>query len=620
MITLTIRFFATYRERIGTDQLQIEVPVNTAIHSLLADLAEQYPASRDHLKIALVAINEEFAFATDLVKDGDIIAIFPPVSGGMPEQDYLAVTSDQLNIDRILERITYPETGAVCFFSGAVRAIDTSNSTPDTQQIEHLVYESYIPMAEAKLRQVADEIRQRFPKVHGIAIVQRLGKLNPGETTILVACSSGHRTSGCFEGARYGIDRVKEIVPVWKKEISVSNENWVEGHYRPTPADQDRASNITTSDKSISMPARVRCTRCNTVLEYTPQLQRCNCGGFLSLLSPLPFNPSLIIPSRASMWRYESFLTSNIKPISLGEGWTPLISLGRLRQNLYAKLEGLNPTGSFKDRGASFLVSALVASHIKKAHDDSSGNAATAFAAYSAYAGIRARLFVPATASPAKLGLIRLYDASLEMVDGPRSAAAQAAESFNDSDSYYASHITNPYSVAAYRTIAYEIWEQLDQSLPDYVILPAGHGTQLIGLHEGFSHIVEHGFATKVPRLIGVQSESCAPLAQITNTLGHPIIEGETLAEGIRIANPIRINEIQEAIQHSRGEIVTVSEHEIVEGMKEFGRLGIGAEPTSSVVWAAFKRLEAALPSTVSVVLSITGSAQKTPNLLKLLD
>jgi molybdopterin synthase catalytic subunit len=100
-------------------------------------------------------------------------------------------------------------------------------------QTVYLEYEAYKPMAEAKMRQVADEIRQRWPTVEGIAIVQRVGRLAPGTPTVLIACSAAHRDTGVFEAARFGIDRLKEIVPVWKKEVGPDGEQWVEGEYVP---------------------------------------------------------------------------------------------------------------------------------------------------------------------------------------------------------------------------------------------------------------------------------------------------------------------------------------------------------------------------------------------------
>ena len=109
----------------------------------------------------------------------------------------------------------------------------------DAHQTVYLEYESYRPMAEAKMRQVADEIRQRWPSVEGIAIVQRIGRLYPRTPTVLIACTAAHRDTGVFDAARYGIDRLKEIVPVWKKEIGPSGEEWVEGEYLPGEGDRD---------------------------------------------------------------------------------------------------------------------------------------------------------------------------------------------------------------------------------------------------------------------------------------------------------------------------------------------------------------------------------------------
>jgi molybdopterin synthase catalytic subunit len=119
----------------------------------------------------------------------------------------------------------------VCTFTGTVRGVSADHETAQ------LHYEAYTPMAEAKMKQVADEIRARWPTVQGIAMVQRVGRLQVGEFTVLIAVSAGHRDQGVFEAARYGIDRLKEIVPVWKKEIGPAGEHWVEGHYQPTPQD-----------------------------------------------------------------------------------------------------------------------------------------------------------------------------------------------------------------------------------------------------------------------------------------------------------------------------------------------------------------------------------------------
>ncbi len=141
-----------------------------------------------------------------------------------------SITEDELNLDNLLAQITLPSTGAACFFTGMVRA-ETKRGTP--HQTSHLEYEAYVPMAEAKMKQVADEIRAKWPTVEGVAIVQRIGVLYPGTPTVLIACTAAHRDTGVFEAARYGIDRLKQIVPVWKKEVGPDGEAWVEGDYTP---------------------------------------------------------------------------------------------------------------------------------------------------------------------------------------------------------------------------------------------------------------------------------------------------------------------------------------------------------------------------------------------------
>jgi len=146
----------------------------------------------------------------------------------------LQITEAEIDLNDLLERITLPTTGAAAIFTGMVREVTRREPAHETRYLE---YEAYGPMAEAKMKQVADEIRERWPVVEGIAIVQRVGKLEPRTPTVLIACTAAHRDNGVFEAARYGIDRLKEIVPVWKKETGAGGEWWVEGDYAPKPGE-----------------------------------------------------------------------------------------------------------------------------------------------------------------------------------------------------------------------------------------------------------------------------------------------------------------------------------------------------------------------------------------------
>jgi molybdopterin synthase catalytic subunit len=243
MMTLRILLFATLKDLAGQNKLTLTLHQESATLQAVRDaLTRDYPHMQPHLAAALASINQEFAFPADAVKDGDEIAFFPPVSGGSGEPidplhpEVILLAESPIDHDELIAAITTPATGAVCLFSGMVRGETAQEGhLPHTQYLE---YEAYAPMALAKMRQVAAEIRARWSLVQGIAIVQRIGKLSVGQNTVLIACSSGHRDQGCFEAARYGIDRLKEIVPVWKKEVGEAGATWIEGSYHPSPDDQ----------------------------------------------------------------------------------------------------------------------------------------------------------------------------------------------------------------------------------------------------------------------------------------------------------------------------------------------------------------------------------------------
>lgn len=141
-----------------------------------------------------------------------------------------SITEDQIDLNVLLDQITLPSTGAAAIFTGMVRGITSCDNPHETVYLE---YEAYKPMAEAIMEQITNEIRARWNTIEGIAIIQRIGQLYPLTPTVLIACTAAHRDTGVFEAARYGINRLKEIVPVWKKEFGPKGNEWVEGSYIP---------------------------------------------------------------------------------------------------------------------------------------------------------------------------------------------------------------------------------------------------------------------------------------------------------------------------------------------------------------------------------------------------
>ena len=238
---INILLFSSFKDVAGRSRLTLTLPqTNATVTDVRLALLQQFPGMQPHFANVVAAVNREYAFDEDPVANGDEVAFFPPVSGGSDTLDarpeIFRLTTEPIRHDAIIAAITTPATGAVCSFSGTVRGQTTlPGHLPQTLRLE---YEAYEPMALGKMRQLAAEIRQKWPLIVGIALIQRVGELEVGENAVLIACSSAHRDQGCFEAARYGIDRLKEIVPVWKKEISPDGTVWIEGDYIPTPADR----------------------------------------------------------------------------------------------------------------------------------------------------------------------------------------------------------------------------------------------------------------------------------------------------------------------------------------------------------------------------------------------
>ncbi len=229
-MVVNIKLFATLRQAAGSSEIKMDIADNADVQDIRASLMQSYPGYAEHFKQALAAINQQYAAETEIIHIGDEVAFFPPVSGGLVLPTICKVTKRALSVDTVIKNITLPTTGTVVVFTGTVRAQTHDGKFPGTSA---LTYDAYKPMAILKMHQIANEIRERWQSVEGIAIVQRLGTIPPQTISVVIACSSPHRNEGVFEAARYGIDRLKEIVPIWKKEISPTREEWVEGNYLP---------------------------------------------------------------------------------------------------------------------------------------------------------------------------------------------------------------------------------------------------------------------------------------------------------------------------------------------------------------------------------------------------
>lgn len=338
------------------------------------------------------------------------------------------------------------------------------------------------------------------------------------------------------------------------------------------------------------------------------------CGGLYDVDRPLEhsldpdptarglarFRPGFALPPGAGL-------------ITLGEGSTPLVAAAAAGGTIHFKCEHLNPTGSFKDRAAALIVSALIACGVREVIEDSSGNAGAALAAYGARAGITVRVFVPSQAAGPKRAQMEAYGAQIVEVPGPRQAAAEAAREEAAAGAVYASHAHLPHGLAGMATIAYEIVEQLGGP-PASVVVPVGQGSLALGLHAGFEALRRAGRIGTAPALFGVQARACAPLWAVHQAgaagLGF-VLEGPTVAEGIRIRHPLRGDAVLRAIEGSGGGLVAVDEPEILAGRDALARLGLYVEPTSAVIWPALEALRARLRPPVVAVL--TGSGLKAP-------
>ena len=372
--------------------------------------------------------------------------------------------------------------------------------------------------------------------------------------------------------------------------------------------------------------ARFRCPACGMAYPADRPLWRCDCGGPLDLEPGQGLRRSDIDADDASLWRYRAALALKESPrVSLGEGWTPLVTRHWDGAPVRFKLESQMPTGSFKDRGTAVMLNHLLQVGVGPIHEDSSGNAGSSIATYAAAAGLRCRIYVPASAPRGKVVQIAAAGAEVRAIPGTREAVTEAALAAIG-ESFYASHNWHPYFIEGTKTLAYELWEQLGFAVPDNILVPTGYGSNILGLDRGFDELIRQGEISRRPRLFAVQAENCSALAAAWAVGAAdyvPFTPTATIADGIATVKPVRTAEVLAALRRSGGGVVTVPEAEIGPALKTLGRLGLFVEPTAATASAALSRLlrDRTIRPDETTIVVLTGHGLKaTDKIAELLD
>ncbi len=363
---------------------------------------------------------------------------------------------------------------------------------------------------------------------------------------------------------------------------------------------------------------RYICHECQNSYQLSPLRYKCDCGAPLNLMSDtskqFDYDTSI-----NSLWRYRRHLPISYDSdlVTLAEGMTPLVELTPSdNPHHYVKLDYLCPTGSYKDRGASVLLTHFKSLGVTEVVEDSSGNAGASIAAYSTRACIKCTIYCPESTSKSKLRQISAYGAELKLVSGNRMATTEAVKQAAETIPY-ASHNWHPFFLEGMKTLAYEISEQLYDRVPIHIICPVGFGSIYLGLYLGYRELYQMGKIQSVPQLLGVQPTVCSPIYHAYHNRSTKISRiaqtGTTLAEGITSELPIRTHMLIDAIHYTNGAFTTVDDDQIEEGMKILAGKGLYVEPTSAVVIKAYDKFkhEGIISEEDLTVSILTGSGLK---------
>jgi len=367
--------------------------------------------------------------------------------------------------------------------------------------------------------------------------------------------------------------------------------------------------------EAILLSYEVKCSSCDLPSVDLLNYKCSSCGQPLEVQLSFNFEAGRIHPDDYNVWRYSTFFpyVKDADVITLGEGWTPLV---KFSDNLYFKLENLNPTGSFKDRGSTVLISTLHRLIERPGYisEDSSGNAGASIAAYAARAGLKTKVFVPNAASSLKLRQIQLYTAEVTKVTGDRSRAAAEAQKPEDMK-FYVGHILHPLFRDGIRSLAYEIAEQFAWKAPEYVFLPVSAGTLLLGVVGGFRYLVNSNVLDSMPKIVACQTKQVSPLYHRLKNLHYTPPERITsIADALVSVNPPLLELMTKNLREANGDSVVVEEHEIRRASVELVRSGFLVEPSSAVAYAGYRKqlLERKIQQDADTVIVLTGCGLKT--------
>jgi threonine synthase len=357
----------------------------------------------------------------------------------------------------------------------------------------------------------------------------------------------------------------------------------------------------------------------------------CTCGAPLlaryDLQAAGAWKRDSLAAREPNMWRYRELmpLFDGQEPLTLGEGWTPLIHTARLGDalgldRLFVKDESLNPTNSFKARGLAAAVTKASHLGVKVMSIPSAGNAANAMAAYAAAAGIEARVFMPRDVKVPFIRECELYGANVTLVDGLITDAGRvAAETGKPLGWYDCSTLKEPYRIEGKKTMAYELGEQMAWNFPDWIVYPTGGGTGMVGMWKAFEEMERIGWKTPGtrPKMVSVQAEHCAPIVRAFEQgaeRSEMWQQARTVADGLRVPKAIGDFLVLRAVRESGGTAIAVSDANMVAAMREMGsREGISAAPEGGAALHAVKVLlqDGRMKPTDTVVVFNTGGALK---------